>query len=102
MVSPQFHKFFGVFDEKLQQLLTGGIINFRLNETWLKQDDKKKYAHLYAHLEGPQVLTLENLEAGFCVWLVSLSFAVIVFLIEWIVKLCQMFFAKFETMANNV
>lgn len=45
---PKFHKFYEVFDEKIQQLFTAGIVNF-LSPVWVESESKKKYAHL--HLE---------------------------------------------------
>lgn len=94
MLFPPFHRFYDIFNLKLQQLFTSGIINF-LSEVWVKTDSKKKYAHLFSDLNGPQVLTMKNLEAGFVVWLVSISFAINMFLLEWIAKIFEILKARF-------
>lgn len=83
---PPFHRFFEDFEEKTQQLITAGIVNYHL-DSWIHNDDKKKFEHLYAYLKGPQVLTMAHLEAGFVIWLVSVSLAIFSFLLEWLLKL---------------
>lgn len=80
---PKNHKFYDLFNDKLQQLFQSGIISY-YNEFWTEWLDPKRYAHLY--MEEPQILTLEHLEAGFVIWLISLTFAVLVFVIEWFVR----------------
>lgn len=50
---------------------------------------------MYAHLDGPQVLTMETMGTGFVVWLVSLSFVIFVFLLDWIVKTFEMSLVRF-------
>lgn len=84
MLFPRNHKLFDIFNRKIQQLLTGGIINHFTDE-WFKYLDAKRYAHLYP--EGPKVLTMKHLEAGFVLWLVSISFAIMAFSCEWIIRL---------------
>lgn len=78
-------KFYETFNRKFQQMFTAGLIDH-----FKAYNKEKMNPKLYAHLNagGPQVLTMEHLEAGFVVWLVSLSFAVLAFILEWIVKLC--------------
>lgn len=94
MSFPLFHRFIEVFDEKLQQLFTGGIIDIH-SEIWVKPENFKNYKHFYSHLEEPQILTLEHLEAGFVVWLISISFAVFSFMLEWLITFCEFLLIKF-------
>lgn len=94
MVFPHFHKFFEIFDEKIQQLITGGFVGY-LAEFWTKTDNKKKYAHLYFYLSEPQVLTLKHLEAGFVIWLISICVAIFSFVLEWLMKLFEIFLNRF-------
>lgn len=87
------HPFFEEFDRKFQQLFTGGLIN-QYTEEYFETLNPKRYEHLYPGDE-PQVLTMKHLEAGFVVWLVSLSFAIIEFIIEWIIQLEEYLVIKF-------
>lgn len=45
----------------------------------------KRYAHLFA--ASPQVLTMEHLQAGFVIWLVSILVSLTAFTLEWLVRL---------------
>lgn len=80
------HKFFDILDRKCQNLFEAGIID-RLLRNLTEKGDPKRYAHLYKN--GPKVLTLEHLEAGFIIWLTSLSFTLIAFISEWIIKIVE-------------
>lgn len=82
---------FETFDEKIQQLFTAGLIDFydRDYQEFIKPE---RYQHL--HYNGPKVLTLEHLHAGFVVCCVSLSFAICAFVFEWIVTLLQYLIIK--------
>lgn len=86
MCFPLFHRFYEGFGEKTQELVTAGIVDYHL-DNWIHPDDKKKYKHL--NLEGPQVLTLEQLEAGFVIWIASVVATIVSFFFEWLVKLCE-------------
>lgn len=68
------------FDEKIQQLVTGGFISLFERETKTRIDPKN-YEHL--HFRGPKVLSMENLKAGFVVWITTVSFAILAFICEW-------------------
>lgn len=74
MIFPKFHRFYDILNLKLQQLFIGGIINYHSSKNWTHTENAKMYAHLFSDLQGPQILTMKNLEAGFVVWLVSISF----------------------------
>lgn len=81
------HKLFNIFDAKMQQLFESGLVNV-FAEPWFKYLNPKHpwYKHLRNLNEGPKVLTLEHLQAGFIVWLCSLSFAFAAFGFEFIFK----------------
>lgn len=100
LMFPRNHKFYEAFDEKFQQLWTSGIIEFY--STDYKKFSSKKYYKKFRHLyvtDGPQVLTLKHLEAGFVICLVAIFFAFIAFVIEWavIVRDFLVFTNIFET-----
>lgn len=78
---PRNHRFYEIFDEKFQQLFAAGIID-HYRDKWVKLTKPKHYRHLRDSC--PKVLTMELLEAGFVVWLVSLTAAFVVFVCEWI------------------
>jgi hypothetical protein len=83
----QFYRhepFFEKFDEKFQQFFTAGLFEYYALE-WYKYLDPNRYKHLDKH--EPQVLTLTHLEAGFVVWLASLSVAILAFVMEWAISL---------------
>lgn len=91
MIFPRNHRFFEMFDKKFQQLVTAGIID-HMNKPYFEYTSWNYYKHKYP--VGPKVLTMEHLEAGFKVWLVSLSFAFGAFFIEWINTLMTYFVVK--------
>lgn len=80
-----------VINEKIQQLVEGGLIEYFDRET-----NKFLRPETYQHLlyDGPEVLTMEHLEAGFVVWLVSVFIAICAFIGEWIVQLFGYFMIK--------
>jgi hypothetical protein len=89
-------EYFEIFDEKLQQLVTAGIIDHLISFR-KEMLNLKRYAHLYR--DEPQVLTMKNLEAGFVIWLISVSIAVCVFICEWISRLHDMLVLEFILVA---
>lgn len=89
MMFPINHKLFESFDKKLQQLMTGGIID-HYREYYHEYSSPKRYDYLYP--VKPKVLSLQLLEAGFVVWLVSLLLSVIVFILELIFGYSERFF----------
>lgn len=100
------HKFFDILDIKTQQLQSAGIIdNFIRNiiEMVNPKGYKKPDAYTKEYLRdvfpksfprGPKVLKMETLEAGFVVWLVSLTLAVTAFILEWINRQTMFLVAK--------
>lgn len=80
--------YFNIIDKKIQQLLTGGLIGFYVDKyhIWEKPKMYERYRHLFEH-DGPKVLSLTDLEAGFVIWLVVLSFSLVAFILEWIARL---------------
>lgn len=79
-----FHVFFEIFERKVEQLITGGIINYYIKQV-TEDMNPKRYEHLYVN--ESKVLTMKHLEAGFVIWLFALSFAVMMFTIEWLIRL---------------
>lgn len=79
MFFERYHKFFNVFDRKIDQLFEAGLTDHYID---INKDlmNLKRYAHLYP--DGPQVLTVHHLEPGLIIWLVTVSFAGIVFVFE--------------------
>lgn len=89
---PVNHQFYNTFNRKIQQCVTGGIID-HLRSNWTKYLEHKRYAHLYT--VHPKVLTLQTLEAGFVIWMVSLSLSIIAFVLEWIFTIKDVFLFKY-------
>lgn len=83
---------FETFDEKFQQLVTGGLIDF-YDRDYMEYTKPERYAHLQD--EGPKVLTLQHLEAGFVVSFVPLVFAILAFVYEWITRIVDFFVFKY-------
>lgn len=82
---------FETFDEKIQQLFTGGFINY-FDRDFKEFTNPARYEHL--HAKGPEVLTMKDLKAGFVVSTVPLVFAFIAFVLEWIRRLSELVFFK--------
>lgn len=83
---PKNHKLFEIFDKKLQQMHEAGLIEFlnRIVKTFAESGQYRKYQ------EDPnekKVLTLKSLEAGFVIWLTSLSLSIVMFICEWIIRM---------------
>lgn len=103
MEMPRNNKMFEAFDLKTQQLFVAGIIDFyvAVNNEFLDPNYylkpkllTRKYletVYVKSFPTGPQVLTLEHLEAGFVVWLGCLLFALISFVIEWIIRIKDLY-----------
>lgn len=96
MMIPRNHKLYNVLDHKTKQMFEAGIINHYIDffKKFLDPNFYKslrrvtpKYLevpHVKLYKEGPQILTLEHLEAGFVIWLAALSIAVGVYALEWL------------------
>jgi hypothetical protein len=78
------HPFYKIFEEKIQQMVTGGILKHTINN-YKDSINAIRLTHSKLNVETP--MSLEHLEAGFVVWLVSLMFPIIAFMIEWFVHL---------------
>lgn len=91
------HKLFDVFDLKTQQLFASGIIDYHAayNKEHLKLNyyksprlftkDYLENTYPKSFPEGPNVLTLEHLEAGFVIWITCLCLTLAVLLCEWLI-----------------
>lgn len=84
------HVFYENFDKAIKKL-----INYYFKNV-TEDLNMKQYEHLY--VEEPQVLTLEELEAGFVLWIFAISFATIVFIIEWLKRFID--FLVFKSVIN--
>lgn len=101
------NKLFDVLDLKIQQLVAAGIIDYHLNVNKKLLDPNyykkpklltREYLekiYVKSFPEGPQVLTLEHLEAGFVVWLCCSSLALLTFVCEWILLLKDCLLIKY-------
>lgn len=79
---PRNHKLFHIFDVKLQQLLESGwidAITTNPDPTLLAAERKDR--------KVPQVLTMKHLEAGFVVWMISITFGIFAFISEWMLSI---------------
>lgn len=87
---PRNHQFFEVFNEKLNQMMSGGLIDYYTSgfKDYLKP---KRYAHLN---NTPENLKMNRIESGFVIWFVSTSFALFGFTLEWVIKLKKYFIMK--------
>lgn len=92
-MQPRNHKFFETIDTKIQQLLASGHIG--LFTTYWNLQLKPKFYEKYNPNEGPTKLTMEHLRAGFVVWIISLWFAVVAFVVEWVFRSVELLMWKF-------
>jgi hypothetical protein len=89
---------FDHFNNKTLYLLEAGIIQHWIDQTKKFLDPKyyqrpllltKEYLHeIYpkTHPEGAQILTVEQLEAGFVIYLAAVAVCILVFMLEWLVR----------------
>jgi hypothetical protein len=92
---PRNHKFFEIFNRKLQEMATAGLIEHSASSylSWLKPNCYKKYRLKFEN-DDPKVLSLKDLEAGFVIWLSFICLSVFVFVLEWIWRLTESFVLK--------
>lgn len=86
------HNFFEVIENKIQQLVDCGLIDY-YSKKWPDWLNFKRYSHLYP--QDPEVLTLNILEVGFIIWLCSLLFAIIAFAMEWLIRIREYIVMKY-------
>lgn len=73
------HRFIQTLAKKLQQFVEAGLLDYN-SRYWFDKTDPKR-----VEVEtGPQVLTLNELEAGFVVCMVPLAISIIAFGLEWL------------------
>lgn len=82
LVFPKNHKFFEPFNRIVQQFFASGIFSF-FNQEATDLLNKKRYEE---YSEPGEILTIEQLEASFVIWLVSIGFSVAAFSLEWLVR----------------
>lgn len=79
---PNFHRFYHVFDWKLQQLLEAGLVDYNMRYFYDRRNPKR-----FLEEAGPEILSLHDLEAGFVICMVPLVISIFIFVIEWLVLL---------------
>jgi len=75
-------------DEKIAALLESGILSH-----WIAGVYKEKSQVANLNSDGPQVLTMDHLFIGFVIWLIALTFTILVFSAELI---CRYFQQRFD------
>lgn len=74
---PRHHYLFSTFNEKIQQLTTGGFINY-----WQEKWTKHRNVTEKIPEPEPKVLDVERLSIGFQIWLIMLGISLIAFIGE--------------------
>jgi len=64
-------------NEKIAALLESGIMIY-----WIEKAHKEKSKAGNIESDGPQVLTMDHLFIGFAIWLIALTFTIVVFFTE--------------------
>lgn len=82
-IFPRNHRFYETFNRKLVQMVMAGLIN-NLAYEYTEMINKNRFKHL--HTDSVEPMSLEHLEAGFVLWLISLIFPTLAFAGEWIFK----------------
>lgn len=77
MVFPKFHYLYTSFNEKIQQLVTGGFF-----EHWLEKWTKHRFNTEKPPPAGPENLNLDQLSIGFVIWLIALAISLTAFIGE--------------------
>lgn len=83
-IHPRNHKIFEIFDKIIQELESSGHI--KLYRLLFSMMENPKYYERGIPIEGPKILTMEDLKAGFVIWLISLVISIIAFIFEWIIR----------------
>lgn len=84
---PINHKFSDIFNKKLQQLFEGGLTSRDdINKDYTMSQKFYSDYNPELYYDGPEVLTLEHLEAGFVIWLCCIVISIISFIIERVVS----------------
>lgn len=85
-----YHYMHSSINAKIKQLTTSGFI-----EHWIQRWTKHRYIVEKPPPPGPKVLTLDDLQIGFQIWLLVLGAAFIAFICElilyWLPKLCHLY-----------
>jgi hypothetical protein len=84
IVLPIYVPYSVVFREKIDLMLSNGMIQKFNAEQWLSKTEKKSYVEEVV----PQVLTVDTLGVGFMAFLICSALSFAVFFIELIVRFC--------------
>lgn len=87
---PRNHQFFEVFNEKLDQMQSGGLIDYYTSRYKGQLNPKR-----YSHLNNNSALKVNRFESGFVICLASTSFALFGFALEWFLKLKKYLVMRF-------
>jgi hypothetical protein len=82
LIFPRNHGLFEGFDEKIEQMLQAGLVDF-YGRNFSETINPKRFKHLV--IDEVQPMSLVHLEAGFVVWMASILLPVIAFAFEIIV-----------------
>lgn len=80
-------KFYDIFNEKFKQLFTASLINRYADNEYSSISLNPKNYRRFQPEDGPKVLTMQHLEAGFVIWIVSILVTILVFALEWTIRL---------------
>jgi hypothetical protein len=83
LVMPHNHRFFDIFNEKIEETIPYGLIDH------FSKDDKDSFnqkGFAPSSIENFKPMTLEHLEAGFVVWIITVMVPIAAFVFEWVVK----------------
>lgn len=84
-----FSPFYEMLDVKIGEMNAAGLIGLWWTREFQNNDRKRTVEDI-----GPQVLTMDHLEIGFMICLVPLTFSVIAFFAELLIKYLKILFKK--------
>lgn len=88
MAFPVNHRLYDVFNNKIMQLVQSGLMDSYI------EDSSRSFGKFPSYDDGPQVLTMKHLEAGFVIWMYSTRVAVAGFFLEWLARLVEFYVFK--------
>lgn len=93
--TPKNDIFFKMFRDKLQRFFEAGLTN-EIGDKFLFFNKIKKSLNfkIIEYDDGPKILTMQHLKAGFTIWLTAVTGAVLVFLGEIVYFHCSMLALK--------
>lgn len=86
----RFSPYFETFNEQIDRMISAGLVKFWYDQRFI-------HAKPFMTHEEPRVLTYDQLEVGFCIWLISLAISVVQFFLEIIYSYFKYLFVKTRT-----